>query len=297
MCDLPQYGAPGSGKTSLIQSIAGELNLDVYVISLSRAALDDNSLQELVTDLPEQCIALIEDIDAAFHQTLNREFPSEDEEESEQTGGSTVTSQERTSRVSLSGLLNALDGVGAQEGRLLFATTNRYEALDPALRRPGRMDIHVEFKLASRFQVGELFKRFYLPTPRASAARRSSSKDATITRDEGSDENRKVSDSGYTTPAEPEPETEKLIDVELPSVQDQPLAAVVRRRKGDTKISLEELDILVERFKGSIPERGFSMAALQGYLLLHKNKPYRAVEQAGSWVEEETAKREGRKDQ
>jgi hypothetical protein len=85
-----------------------------------------------------------------------------------------VTPQDRSSRISLSGLLNALDGVGAQEGRLLFATTNRYEALDAALRRPGRMDVHVEFKLASKYQVGELFKRFYLPTPRTST---SSSKD------------------------------------------------------------------------------------------------------------------------
>jgi mitochondrial chaperone BCS1 len=292
---FPQYGAPGSGKTSLIQSIAGELNLDVYVISLSRAGLDDNSLQELISDLPEQCIALMEDIDAAFHQTLSRELPGEGEE-SEQTNSLTppVAAQERTtSRISLSGLLNALDGVGAQEGRLLFATTNRYEALDPALRRPGRMDVHVEFRLASRYQVGELFKRFYLPTPRTSTNQRSSPRENTITGDEDSD--RKASDSGYTTPADAE--TEKLIDVELPSVQDQSLAAVSRRRKCDVKtsVSLGELDVLMERFRELIPERAFSMAALQGYLLLHKNQPYRAVECARGWVEEETAKREATK--
>lgn len=286
------HGAPGSGKTSLIQSIAGELNLDVYVISLSRAGLDDNSLQELISDLPEQCIALMEDIDAAFHQTINRDLPGEGgETEDTKLSNPSGNPQERCSRISLSGLLNALDGVGAQEGRLLFATTNRYEALDPALRRPGRMDVHVEFKLASQYQVGELFKRFYLPTPRTTS-RRPLFKDTQNPGDEP--RNPKASDSGYNTPADSE--TEKLIDVELPSdVQDQSLSAIARQRKRGVDISLEELDIFVERFKESIPERVFSMAALQGYLLLHKNQPHRAVECVGSWVGEEISKREARK--
>lgn len=283
-----QYGAPGSGKTSLIQSIAGELNLDVYVISLSRAGLDDNSLQELISDLPEHCIALMEDIDAAFHQTLSRDLPGEGDAPEEAKGPATTASpQDRTSRISLSGLLNALDGVGAQEGRLLFATTNRYEALDAALRRPGRMDVHVEFKLASQYQVGELFRRFYSPTPQ-----RSPPKDTPASKDESGDH--KASDSGYGTPTEAE--TEKLIDIELPTeVRDQSLSAIARRRKRDVKLSLEELDALVERFRESVPERGFSMAALQGYLLVHKNQPHRAVECVGKWVEEETAKREARR--
>jgi chaperone BCS1 len=282
-----QYGAPGSGKTSLIQGIAGELNLDVYVVSLSRAGLDDNSLQELISDLPEHCIALMEDIDAAFHHTLSRDLPGEGEAPGENKDpNGAAAPQDRSSRISLSGLLNALDGVGAQEGRLLFATTNRYEALDAALRRPGRMDVHVEFKLASEYQVGELFRQFYLPAPQ-----QSSSKNTTTPKDENGD--RKASDPGYGTPIEVE--TEKLIDVELPmEVRDQSISAISRRKKRDVKLSPEELDVLVERFRGFIPERGFSMAALQGYLLMHKNQPHQAVECAGKWVEEETAKREAR---
>jgi chaperone BCS1 len=47
-----QYGAPGSGKTSMIHSMAGELGLDVYVISLSRVGLDDTSLNEIISELP-----------------------------------------------------------------------------------------------------------------------------------------------------------------------------------------------------------------------------------------------------
>lgn len=231
----------------------------------------------------------MEDIDVAFHRTLRRDLPDEGEELKETTvPDPSAAPQERSSRVSLSGLLNALDGVGAQEGRLLFATTNQYQALDPALRRPGRMDVHVEFKLASQNQVGELFKRFFLPTP---SVQRSPSKDTTARGDEDGDG--KTSDSGYNTPVEAEPE--KLIDVEPPSdVRDQSLAAVSRRRKRDTKISLEELDILTEQFRASIPEWEFSMAALQGYLLLHKNQPHRAVKCAAKWVEREMTKRESR---
>lgn len=63
--------------------------------------------------------------------------------------------------LSLSGLLNALDGVAASEGRILFATTNHLERLDPALSRPGRMDVWIEFKNASPWQAEALFRNFF----------------------------------------------------------------------------------------------------------------------------------------
>jgi len=52
--------------------------------------------------------------------------------------------------ITFSGLLNALDGVAAQEGKVLVMTTNHVERLDPALVRPGRIDIRCYFGLASR---------------------------------------------------------------------------------------------------------------------------------------------------
>ena len=72
-----KYGAPGSGTTSLIQSIACELNLGVYIVSLSRIRLNNNGLQELASKLTERRVALIEDIDVAFHDTSERELPDE----------------------------------------------------------------------------------------------------------------------------------------------------------------------------------------------------------------------------
>ncbi|KAF8475167.1 P-loop containing nucleoside triphosphate hydrolase protein [Russula ochroleuca] len=177
------YGAPGSGKTSIIHSLAGELGLNIYIISLSKTGLDDNSLNSLISSLPEHCIAIMEDIDAAFTHGLTRdrtgaelEDPrnrdlrrrgrrsSEDDfDDDQEQGRGRSKSEAKDTRITLSGLLNALDGVSAQEGRLLFATTNRYHSLDSALIRPGRMDIHLEFRLASQYQARELYKRFYFP--------------------------------------------------------------------------------------------------------------------------------------
>ena len=63
--------------------------------------------------------------------------------------------------ISLSGLLNAIDGVATHEGRVLIMTTNHPEKLDAALIRPGRVDRKVEFKLAMKEQIRELFVRMY----------------------------------------------------------------------------------------------------------------------------------------
>ena len=66
----------------MIHSLAGELGLDVYIVSLSRMGLDDTSLSSLISELPERCIALMEDIDAAFHHGLTRDLDEEKKDES-----------------------------------------------------------------------------------------------------------------------------------------------------------------------------------------------------------------------
>ncbi|KAI8145593.1 P-loop containing nucleoside triphosphate hydrolase protein [Fennellomyces sp. T-0311] len=136
------YGTPGSGKTSFVYSLAGELGLNIYVVNLSNKSLTDDTLGELVTETPSRCILLIEDVDAAFVQRTKGE-------------GSTTNS------ITFSGLLNAIDGVAAQEGRILCMTTNHIEKLDAALIRPGRIDVRVHFGNATQSQAYELFQKFY----------------------------------------------------------------------------------------------------------------------------------------
>ncbi|KAL0089250.1 P-loop containing nucleoside triphosphate hydrolase protein [Phycomyces blakesleeanus] len=136
------YGTPGSGKTSFVYSLAGELGLNIYVVSLSNKGLTDDTLGELVSGTPNRCILLVEDVDAAFVHR-NRADGS------------------GTNSVTFSGLLNAIDGVAAQEGRILCMTTNHKEKLDPALIRPGRIDVRVHFENATQEQARELFTKFY----------------------------------------------------------------------------------------------------------------------------------------
>ena len=59
--------------------------------------------------------------------------------------------------MTLSGLLNVLDGVASQEHRVLVMTTNHPQRLDPALTRPGRIDKEVEFQLANRGSAKNIF--------------------------------------------------------------------------------------------------------------------------------------------
>jgi chaperone BCS1 len=136
------YGPPGCGKTSFISALAGKLKLDICLLNLSSGEIDDNQLNQRLHEAPPNSIILLEDIDSIF---VDRN----------------VKQPEESRRVTFGGLLNALDGVGSQEGKLLFLTTNHIEKLDAALIRPGRCDVKIEFKLASKQQIKELFNRFY----------------------------------------------------------------------------------------------------------------------------------------
>lgn len=63
--------------------------------------------------------------------------------------------------MTFSGFLNALDGVASGEERVIFMTTNHPERLDPALIRPGRVDLSVLLDDATPEQARRLFLQFY----------------------------------------------------------------------------------------------------------------------------------------
>lgn len=138
------HGPPGSGKSSFIQALAGELDFSVAIINLSERGMSDDKLAHLLTKLPQRTLLLLEDADATF---TNRRQVDVDG-----FGGGTVT---------FSGLLNALDGVAAGEERITFLTTNHIDRLDEALIRPGRVDMIVEIGEATRYQAAEMWNRFY----------------------------------------------------------------------------------------------------------------------------------------
>ena len=139
------HGPPGSGKSSFIQALGGQLDYNIAILNLSERGLTDDRFNYLLTIIPKRTLVLLEDVDAAFS---NRRTQSE-------------ADGYRGANVTFSGLLNALDGVASAEERVLFLTTNHVERLDSALVRPGRVDMTVRLGEATRFQAGQLWDRFY----------------------------------------------------------------------------------------------------------------------------------------
>ncbi|KAK7976620.1 general substrate transporter [Apiospora arundinis] len=147
------YGPPGTGKSSLSTALAGEFGLDLYEVKMPSVA-SDGDLEQMFQEIPPQCIVLLEDIDAVW---ADRSSPSPATSDSQTQNGS------GKSGCTLSGLLNVLDGVGSQEGRIVVMTTNKPEHLDSALVRPGRVDMKVFLGNISQQSAEQMFVRMFAP--------------------------------------------------------------------------------------------------------------------------------------
>ncbi|KAI8340863.1 P-loop containing nucleoside triphosphate hydrolase protein [Chlamydoabsidia padenii] len=143
-------GPPGTGKTSLVQSIASKLNMNVAILSINNQ-MDDELYQYLLRTMPYNSILLIEDIDhcAGFK---NKSGKGASEGSSNDVPGQP--------RLSMTGILNALDGVTAQEGSMIFMSCNNMDDIEPALLRPGRIDIKMELGYADQDQIRAMYHRF-----------------------------------------------------------------------------------------------------------------------------------------
>jgi chaperone BCS1 len=174
------YGPPGTGKTSFSFALAGVFGLAIYVISLLDSTMTEEDLLNLFISLPRRCVVLLEDIDTAGLRRPNdtptgatSSSSSNDDERKSKNDWKVSDLARQLKRhgssdssgggISLAGLLNAIDGVASQEGRLLIMTTNKRDTLDDALIRPGRVDRQVEFTNATSDQARELFLRMYEP--------------------------------------------------------------------------------------------------------------------------------------
>ncbi|KZT10943.1 P-loop containing nucleoside triphosphate hydrolase protein [Laetiporus sulphureus 93-53] len=294
------YGVPGSGKSSLIHAIAGELMLDIYVVSLSSSWINDSTLTTLMGHVPARCIVLLEDLDAAFTRSTSRDDASNGSPEGGDKEVSTAETAESHGRhkrhkeqlsdvntLSLSGLLNALDGVAASEGRILFATTNHLDRLDPALSRPGRMDVWIEFKNASKWQAELLFRNFFpstdednvvlegelegieLPTPSSPSVESSSgfSSLLSLPSTPTSTTLGSLSSACSTPERTPSKGKSKVVHVDngmkdqayLPPPVDDEIA-----QHSAKPLDSATLAMLAKKFADAIPEEEFSIAALQG---------------------------------
>lgn len=147
------HGPPGCGKSSCISAIACTYHMPIYSVNLREVATDVQ-LRAMFASMPSGVLAVLEDVDCMTDSVLSRATPGA-------CAPPHNAGANANAGVSLSGLLNVLDGIGASSGRVLVMTTNHKDALDPALVRPGRCDVHLEVGYCAFEQVAFL-TRLYL---------------------------------------------------------------------------------------------------------------------------------------
>ncbi|EEF40806.1 AAA-ATPase At2g18193 isoform X1 [Ricinus communis] len=130
------YGPPGTGKSSLIAAMANYLKFDVYDLELANIH-SDADLRKAMLDIDRKSITVIEDIDCNTEAHARSKSKSSSDDSDDETSF--------VKQFSLSALLNCIDGLWSScgEERIIVFTTNHKEVLDPALLRPGRMDMHI----------------------------------------------------------------------------------------------------------------------------------------------------------
>ncbi|KAF3439818.1 hypothetical protein FNV43_RR18096 [Rhamnella rubrinervis] len=117
------YGPSGTGKTSFVAAMANFLCYDVYDLDLSKV-MDDSDLKMLLLQTTNKSVIVIEDLDRFL--------------------------AEKSTAVSSSGVLNFMDGLlnsCCAEERVMVFTMNGKDKIDPAILRPGRIDVHIHFPL------------------------------------------------------------------------------------------------------------------------------------------------------
>ena len=128
------FGPPGNGKTSLISAIASQYNLDIYLMSFS-VNITDEIFKKLISSIPINGLLVFEDIDGLF-----------DEKEKKQ--------------ISISTVLNIMDGLAKKNRLMTIMTTNHYDRLSDAFKRAGRVDMSVEFDIASIDSFNQIIRFF-----------------------------------------------------------------------------------------------------------------------------------------
>lgn len=136
------YGPPGTGKTSMIHTIASTFGMPINYMLFDKN-LGSENLIKLMVGAKEKSIIVMEDIDVIFSTENGRQMDS------------TVVG------INFTTLLNVLDGLCTARGIIICMTTNHIERLDPALIRPGRIDVKAELSYCDNEQLTKMFNNYY----------------------------------------------------------------------------------------------------------------------------------------
>ena len=132
-------GLPGTGKSSLMFSIATLLNKDIATIDFNNKELSDHTFIQALNIIPKDSIFVMEDIDALY---VDRNKSGDNS-------------------ISFSVILNFLDGTYSKEDLVTIITTNHLNHLDKAMIRPMRIDKILKFTYCSKYQYETIFTKIF----------------------------------------------------------------------------------------------------------------------------------------
>ena len=165
--NLCLYGPPGTGKTSVIQAMLNKTNRHAMCINLSKIK-NGEQFERLFNNLeingirykPNEFIYIMEEIDGYGDLVKDRNDKYVNDELNDKVDKivnslnniNTVSHNKNKgdifigcnkkndyNKFNITNLLNVMQGINQIPGLMIFMTTNHYDYLDPALKRPGRM--------------------------------------------------------------------------------------------------------------------------------------------------------------
>ena len=174
-------GSPGTGKTSTIKCLANETNRHICNVNLNndmtKTQLENlffsenlNVMNPMTGQAETYCIPLdqriyvLEDVDCQSDIVMERALKNENknnDKEDRDTDKTVLEHYEDKHKVDLSFLLNLLDGVLENPGRIVIMTSNFPDMLDSALIRPGRIDVIAKFRNCSNATILQMLEFFY----------------------------------------------------------------------------------------------------------------------------------------